>query len=221
MNAILLLVVPVLLQEPSASIVKEILNIKEGWKFLISIFFIVVVPNIVNLINNILNRKNVSKLNKDYTDTLNNINTLVKVMDSRVKAIAEQNFDECSPKQIEVVFKGCATLAICELITKTKRLIEINHIDNRRQTEAKIKKFVKDTFNATKADLSSYKRKGVPASSYIDDVWITEVALVIIDYVYTCTTRYDDTILSLRLNETYTGIGYTFNKNVFHSTLSE
>ena len=77
--------------------------------------------------------------------------------------------------------------------------------------------------NNNKAQLSAFKRHGIPVSDFVDDKWACELIDVIIDFIYKNATdkKYNYDILGIKLNETFEAFAYTFNKNVAQCKLKD
>ena len=192
-------------------------------KFILILIAFVLVPQAVQLIISILNRKNVNHINKDYTAAMMNFQLLMEVVKSDIKAIKENNSEECTIKQIEVAFTGCVSNSIVELVKRTKNVIFLNSIEDRTRTTAKVVKLVKDVMNNNKAQLSAFKRHGIPVSDFVDDKWACELVDVIVDFIYKNATdkKYNYDVLGMKLNETFEAFAYTFNKNVAQCKLKD
>lgn len=196
-----------------ANLVKLLSEIPDTTRLLLIIVAVVIVPAIINLVNSFINKRNVNQTSKDFTAALLDVKLLLTSVDSRLKDIANNNNEECTLKQVEVVFNGCINASVVELVKRTERIITINHIDNKVNTERNVTKFVRDIMNSSKAKLSAFKRNGMPISEFINDDWACDISNVILDYIYSdCNSN--SSILTLKLFEVFEGISYTFNKDV-------
>ena len=196
-----------------ANLAKILSEIPDVTRLFLVIIAMVVVPAVANLVNSFLNKKAVNQTAKDFTTALLDVKLLLTSVDNRIKDIADNNNEECTLKQIEIAFNGCVSASVIELVKRTERIITINHIDNRANTERNVVRFVKDIMNSNKAKLSAFKRNSIPVSEFVRDEWVDDISSIILDYVYgDCNSNYS--ILNLKLFEAFEGISYTFNKDV-------
>lgn len=171
--------------DKTQSLLKLIFEQEESYKFIIGIAVMFVIPQIVNIVNTITKNKairsSLSKINKRI-DSLDDNASMIK---DRVNLIFNDNFEEATNSQLEAIYRGRVSIDIERLLTNTKKVIFVNHIDNKEVTKAKIISFSKVVCSNTKIVLNHFKRNGRPVGTLInDDEWVTAISSIIVNFVY-------------------------------------
>ena len=104
--------------------------------------------------------------------------------DKYVKNLQDKLIREAPADQIKVVVKSLLKNDIDVIAAQTKKLIELNGIKNKELTRERIKTFVTNIFNETRADLDLFLFDGRRVSAFLCKSWNTRMCDIVEGTVY-------------------------------------
>lgn len=172
-------------QAHDPNVLKTLFEQPDAYKFIIGMFVLFIVPQIINIINTIIKNKNVKEFNESIVDKVNFIGKDVQLMKDRVNQMYIDNFDECTNQQIEHAFRGRVSIDIELLVKNTKQVVIINHIENHDATKLKIVNYCNTVFANTKLIMNQYHRNGIPCGAFINNAnWTPIIVDTIMAFLY-------------------------------------
>ena len=114
--------------------------------------------------------ENQSKLNQNW--------------DHYIKSLTERFIREAPPDQIRVIIKLLIDNGLKVILDRTKRLIDLNGINNRDITEARIRMYSGNTFDDIKINLDLFMYQGKKLSKFLCAKWLAEINKLVMDCVY-------------------------------------
>lgn len=167
------------------SILKLIFEQPDAYKFVIGIFVLFILPQIINIVNTIIKNKTVRVSTHETKVRVESIQQDIKLIKDRIDIMYSDNFDECTPTQIEYMFRGRVSIDIDLLIKNTKQVIFINHISDKDTTRNKVYSGCSTVFANTRIVLNHFKRNGKPCGSFINsELWTDNICEIITTFIY-------------------------------------
>lgn len=157
---------------------------KEGYKFVMGIVVLFVLPQIINIYNTFVRNRSYKATLSRITKELARVNNNMNIVRDRVDLIFNDNLEEATLFQLEYAFRGRVSIDIDLLISNTKRVIVINHIEDKKATDIKIEAFVNNTYANTCLIMDGFKCNSKGGSVFMCEDWKAAIGKVIYDFIY-------------------------------------